>query len=165
MPTSVTILTGPTGSGKSSRVAAWCADRTDVSGILQRAQAGGRALVALSSDETVALESLDPAEPAITVGRFRFRRAAFDWANAHLAAIAPDPAWSFVVLDELGPLELEGDGMASGARAVLAHSPGAVILLVRERLADAVVRAFAPGAQVMAAEDWPHSVQAPISAP
>ncbi|WP_133365851.1 hypothetical protein [Qipengyuania sediminis] len=165
MHSSVTILTGPKHSGKSSRLEAWAITRTDVGGLLQRAGAQGRYLTAIGTDVTVPLESRDPDEAEIEVGRFRFRQAAFDWANAHLARVASERGLATVILDEIGPLELEGGGIASGARAILAATPPRVVLVVREGLAEAAARAFAPYARVIAAEGWPQAVHRGSSAP
>ena len=165
MPSAVTILIGPKGSGKSSRLAAWAAGRSDVGGVLQRVGGQGRYLIAIGSDVAVPLETRDAHEASVAVGRFQFRRAAFDWANAQLAELATNREIATVILDEIGPLELEGGGIAPGARAVLGAAPAQVLMLVRDGLADAVARAFAPQARVIPAEGWPQAAQVASTSP
>lgn len=156
MPLRVIILAGPIGSGKSTRLAAWCLGRGDVGGVLQMRTPGGRRLVAIGTDLSQPLESRDQGEAAVNVGRFRFRTAAFAFANAHLHAVAMNTALGNIIVDEVGPLELSGSGMADGVRTVLARDHGAAVLLVRDGLVRDVARAFGLDQPlILDAANWP----------
>lgn len=137
----VTILSGPIRSGKTTRLAAWAHGRSDVAGVLSPDRAGGRTFVDLATGASVAMEATDD-EPALTVGRFSFRTAAFDWANASLLAAVGDRSNPTIVVDEVGPLELAGRGLLPGVRQVLARPEGRTILVVRAPLVAAIVETF-----------------------
>lgn len=81
-------------------------------------------------------------EAVVEVGRFRFRAAALAWAGQRIAAAVAAGA-DLVVIDEVGPLELRGEGLADALGAL---PPGlARVLLVRSGLEDVVAARFAPG--------------------
>lgn len=145
----VTIICGPVRSGKTTRLARWAAGRVDVSGVLSPDGPDGRVFVDLATSETVAMENPRAGEPEIAAGRFRFRAAAFGWANERLLQAAASARETTLVIDEIGPLELEGGGLRPGLVAALARPRGRVILIVRAHLVDAVRSAFAiPQAEI-----------------
>ncbi|MCC3158364.1 nucleoside-triphosphatase [Hymenobacter sp. 15J16-1T3B] len=82
--------------------------------------------------------------PVLSVGRFQFSPAAFAWANAALRGAATDPAVHWLVVDEIGPLELRGEGLAPALTDVLraASHPDHLIIVVRSGLVEAVWRRF-----------------------
>jgi nucleoside-triphosphatase THEP1 len=85
------------------------------------------------------MEANDPSADDLLVGRFRFRKAAFDFAASCLKRASQDHK-KFIVVDEAGPLELKGLGLHQAIEILLetaGHSQ--VILVVREGLVDAVV--------------------------
>lgn len=161
MPNPVLIVTGPVGAGKTTRLAAWAAGPADVGGVLQPAGAKGRRFVDLRSGEAFAMEG---ADATVAVGRFVFRQAAFDWAEARILEAVRGPGATFVVIDEVGPLELRGEGLADAVcAAVAAERVFSLILVVRDGLVDAVREAFG----VPQAQTWtpPQTGQASTSAP
>jgi hypothetical protein len=107
------------------------------------------AAAAAAADAAAAGLTSDAVDPrVVAVGRYAFWRSAFERAADALrdaAAAAPPPAW--LVIDEIGKLELRGEGFAAALRAVLAlppaSQPGTLVLAVREGLVDDVVAAFA----------------------
>ena len=158
----VTILTGPIRSGKTTRLARWAAAQDDVAGLLQPDGPDGRLFVDVATGEAEPLEPVGAGEGAVAVGRFRFRAAAFDWANARLAAAAR-AGW--LLVDEVGPLELRGEGLRPGLDAALAR-PGGMLLVVREALVADVRAAFGlQDARVVPASGWPQVGQGAIGAP
>lgn len=164
--TRVTIISGPIRSGKTTRMAAWARGRGDVTGLLSPDGPDGRLFVDLTTGETIAMEGPRPGEPAIHIGRFAFRAAAFDWANARLIEAARDPRCPPLVIDEIGPLELRGGGLHAGLTAALERSEGQVYLVVREHLVDAVRERFALAqAEVAPAVGWPQHGHSASGAP
>ncbi len=134
----MSIVTGPIRTGKTTRLARWAEARGNVTGVLSPDGPDGRIFVDLATGESIAMENPDPDEPVQAIGRFRFRSAAFDWANARLLAAANGPGT--VIVDEVGPLELDGGGLRQGVAATLARPDGRTILVVRETLVDDVRR-------------------------
>jgi nucleoside-triphosphatase THEP1 len=166
VPASVTLLHGPVHSGKTSRLRRWCEGRADVGGLLQLEGPAGRFLRDIATGKTEPLEPVPSGEPALEVGRFRFRAKAFAWAEARLAAGAGDPALRIVAIDEIGPLELSGGGLRNAVADALERHDGDLILVVRTPLVPAVLEAFAiPHAAVVAAADWPQAEQTFSEAP
>jgi nucleoside-triphosphatase THEP1 len=100
----------------------------------------GRRFHDLWTGEEMAKEPAAAGEPVIEVGRFRFRAAAFAWAAQRIAAAVAAGA-DLVVIDEVGPLELRGEGLADALDA-LPPGPGRV-LLARTGLEVAVAARFA----------------------
>lgn len=166
MSLAVTILHGPIRSGKTTLLGSWAKDRRDLAGVLQPEGAEGRLFLDLATGDAEALEPVHKGEPVIAVGRYRFRAQAFDWANERLQAAAHACKVATLIIDEIGPLELTGQGLFAGLEAVLARPQGEVILVVRSPLVGAVRDAFGLGhARIVAATDWPQAAQGTMSAP
>ena len=99
----------------------------------------------IATGEEVLLEHPAGDEVSVTVGRFQFRQAAFDWAVQHIDE-ALGQARS-VVIDEVGPLEMRGGGFAPLLdRLERDHPKVRRVLLVRTPLLDAVADRFCRGA-------------------
>ena len=81
-------------------------------------------------------------EPVETIGRFRFFSAAFRKANEALMRAAGDaPQW--LLIDEIGKLELEGKGFAPALLAILKEGkPKNLLLVVRDSLITEVLEFF-----------------------
>jgi len=166
MPASVTLLHGPVHTGKTSRLRRWCEGRPGVGGLLQLEGPAGRFLCDIATGRTEPLEPVPSDEPALEVGRFRFRARAFAWAEERLRAHAGDAELRTLAIDEIGPLELRGGGLRNAVVDALARYDGDLILVVRTPLVDAVREAFAiPHAAVVAAADWPQAGQTFSEAP
>lgn len=152
----IAILTGPVRSGKTSFLRAWSARQADIAGVLCPDGPHGRVFVDLATGEMTDLETLRPGEPIAAVGRFRFRSAAFAWANDRLMRAAADPTAPTIVIDEVGPLELARDGLAPGLRAALDRPVSRRVLVVRDTLVDRMQKAFGiEHAHVYTTATWP----------
>ena len=124
----LTIVTGPIDSGKTS----WCrklaAANPGYAGILLlkvylHGQRIGYDALRLPSGERIPFARVGGHEPADwyagdRVGAFLISAAALKAADAWLSEAATQPA--DVIIDEIGPLELGGGGLAAGLRALLA---------------------------------------------
>ncbi len=96
----------------------------------------------LASGDEVALEHPRLDETAVTVGRFQFRQAAFDWAVQRIEAALEQGAGA-IVIDEVGPLEMRGDGFAGLLDRIGRDYPAVErVLLVRTSLVDEVAARF-----------------------
>lgn len=149
----VRIVHGDISSGKTRRAAAWIEDQARigrrVGGVLARKTPEGRRFIDVWTGDDVPLEHSASAEPWIEVGRFRFRRAAFDWAVARIKA-AVTAGCDAVVIDEVGPLEMRGEGFADLIDRLATDAPGLErVLLARSDLVDAVVERFGQDAGIV----------------
>ncbi|RTQ45236.1 hypothetical protein EJV47_25500 [Hymenobacter gummosus] len=138
------LLSGPIRSGKTTRLRRWAAGRPDVAGLLMPTDAHGRRYFLDMATGLQWPASARPGQwPVVSIGRFQFAPAAFGWANAALsgAAEAP-PAW--LVVDEIGPLELRGAGLAPALRQLLEAEtrPQHLVLVVRAALVEQVMQHF-----------------------
>jgi nucleoside-triphosphatase THEP1 len=78
---------------------------------------------------------------AVRTGPYAFVAGALERARRILRA--PGPA-DLLIVDEVGPLELEGGGLWPALRDAVRRPQGAVLLVVRESVADGLAAAIAP---------------------
>jgi nucleoside-triphosphatase THEP1 len=98
-------------------------------------------LVDLGTGRRWPLATRDQASPWPAMGPFRVDPAALERGNAALAAAAANGA-DLVVVDEVGPWELAGQGWTSALMS-LRTVPVPVVLVVRRSLVAEVVASFA----------------------
>lgn len=155
----IVVLTGPIRSGKTTRLAAWVRSRAaagaSVSGILAPANGHERRLCSIATGECRVLTA-NPGVPEsrlVAIGPHRFDGAVFDWAReviteavgtARGAAGSANPGARWLVVDEVGPLELDGAGLGSAVGTAVRAAAGAgasarLLLVVRERLVERVL--------------------------
>lgn len=146
MPGGALIIHGEIGGGKTRVAGQWAREQAQagrrVGGVLALKSPQGRRFHDLWTGDEMAKEPVADGEPAVEVGRFRFRKAAFDWAQARIRDAVTDGAEA-VVIDEVGPLEMRGEGFAP----LIDELPGHVlrVLLVRTGLEDAAAARFGRG--------------------
>jgi len=147
------LVTGAVDSGKSSWCSAFSAAHREFDGVLLRkvfrgARRIGYDAVRPCSGATVPFSRLKGAEPpgwksAEAVGPFTIsepgKETASRWLLEALGSAAPG-----LIVDEIGPLELAGGGLAASLRRILADSaPRRLILVVRRDCLARAVEAFA----------------------
>lgn len=93
----------------------------------------------VATGRRVPLARLDGA--GVPVGRYRLRREGI--IHARQAVYRGATTRQLTIIDELGPLELRGEGLMPAARFALRNAPH-VVFVVRRRLADRMA-AFLPG--------------------
>jgi nucleoside-triphosphatase THEP1 len=143
------VVTGPSNGGKTRSViglARRLAERgCGVSGFVQPAEledgrkVGFRVRDLRTGDEAVVARAA-PLGEGLHGTRFVFREEGFTLARAALGRVAPG---SVLIVDELGPIELRGEGHMPAVRAALAL-PGlaAAVLVVRRPLVPALLAAL-----------------------
>jgi len=170
VPAQVTIVTGPIHSGKTTRLSAWIAEQqaagVRIDGVLAPIVDGRRHLRSIADDSSRCLELAPgagpPAADEVRIGPHRFSAAVFAWARELLIA-AVDPAAErrpqLIVIDEIGPLELRGEGLEPAVSRVLASRESSasvrLILVVREGLVDRVIEHYRLGSVCEVASDMP----------
>lgn len=132
----VYILTGQVQTGKTTSLLQWAEKRKDVYGILTPVINGKRVFMDAHSKETFAMEAGENETATITVGRFIFSKNNFDKAIQCIDNNMEKDGW--LIIDEIGPLELRGEGFHDVLRKVVEKRTGKTILVVREGLVQQV---------------------------
>lgn len=123
------ILTGPVQSGKTTALIEWAEMRNDVYGILTPVANAKRMFMDAHTREQFAMEAA-AAEITLTVGRFSFSKENFHKAVGIIRDAMNREGW--LIIDEIGPLELSGEGFHDILKEVLALRTGKLLLVVRE---------------------------------
>jgi nucleoside-triphosphatase THEP1 len=137
-PKSINILTGQKHSGKTTAIQQWIAGKDSVAGILSPIIANQRQFQLIPSGEVFLMESADEQEPAFYIGRYRFSIAAFEKAIRHVLTINKESI-TYLVLDEIGPLEMKGEGFHNLLKQLIHNRHLAaykLLLVIREGMVD-----------------------------
>lgn len=157
------ILTGPIQTGKTT----WLSNNIPgkkVYGILQPVLNGKRTFLDVNAGLSVSLESekeMDDSQ-TISVGKFFFRREAFEWAkNVLISSIKYQPDW--IIMDEIGKLEIfQNDGLEPAVAQIIAMCQekkinSNLILVIRDSLlSDAIVKYNLHNATVLNIQELQH---------
>ena len=75
------------------------------------------------------------------VGRYTFSGNAFNWANQVLKEAARSPEIKWLVIDEIGPLELQGKGFTPAFDSIMEglRPDLTLVLVIREKMAESIV--------------------------
>jgi nucleoside-triphosphatase len=129
------ILSAPIQSGKTTSLINWSAARKDVTGILTPVIGGKRFFMNVQTKEQFPMEATGDEE-SLVVGRFTFSKAAFDKAIQTIRDSIHMEGW--LVIDEIGPLELAGKGFYTIVNEIGALRKYKTILVVRKGMAQMV---------------------------
>ncbi len=140
------ILTGAIRSGKTSALLEWCCNRNDVDGVLcPDDENGKRYFLNIIAEETYILEldAKTESDKIVSIGFFHFLKKAFDKANEYLVNLKEKTDYSYLIIDELGKLELQNRGLHVAAKTQIPHyiknENIHLILVIRESLMDEVI--------------------------
>lgn len=137
----IAYVSGPLHSGKTTRLRQWCEGRSDVGGVFQPVIEGKRYLIDIHTSDKMPMEVGLEDDDAWTIGTFRFSIAAFVWAAERIRAALADPAIHYVIIDEVGPLEMCNLGLDSLLESIL-ETPvpdKQIILVIRDYLLEEVL--------------------------
>lgn len=151
------LLTGPIGSGKTTRLSQWVQTAPGARGILSPQHEGRRVFAHHPTGRIRDMEAGPEETDILRTARYRFSAAAFRWAEECLLEDSrSDPDWLF--LDEVGKLEVRGDGFARVLEGILDEGrPGNLVLVIRSHLLDQVVERFRIKRHVLWSTDPPTS--------
>ena len=93
------------------------------------------------------MEAGENETDVLLVGRFHFSKTGFDKAIRILADAIHQEGW--LLIDEIGPLELRGEGFDTVLKKILRERQGKMILIVREGLASQVQEHYGFSANVI----------------
>ena len=140
----ILILTGPTRTHKTTTLMAWIADRHDCGGVLSPDINGLRVLYNVKTK--LAIPWQKPASESggdIVVGRFSLDPAGFETAKKWLEDALADPEIRYIILDEVGHLELEGKGWGPWLLSALDQlGDKTLVMIVRRPLLDEVINYY-----------------------
>lgn len=129
------MLSAAIQSGKTTSLINWSAKRDDVHGILTPEINGKRVFMNAKTREQFSMEATGDEE-TLNVGRFIFSKAGFNKAIQIIRDEINKEGW--LVIDEIGPMELKGGGFSDVLKEVLSARKEKIILVVREGMADKV---------------------------
>ncbi len=135
----VYILSAAIQSGKTSSLVNWSAAGKDIYGILTPVINGKRVFMNAHTRERFPMEATGEEE-TLVVGRFAFSKNGFEKAIQIIRDATRKEGW--LVIDEIGPLELSGEGFNDVLKEVLAIRKDKILLVVREGLVQKVKEHF-----------------------
>jgi nucleoside-triphosphatase len=138
------ILAGDIRTGKTSALIQWVSTWDTVKGILcPEAKTDLRYLQNIETREKHRHQVKDTGEDTIAVGRFHFLKESFQLANYILITAFETGDFDFLVLDELGKLELDGKGIHQAASYIIgnyqSNDDQNLLLVVRTHLVKDIV--------------------------
>ena len=140
------ILSGPVDSGKTSALSALaqsaCRSGLRMAGVLSHKRFQDESFIGydaelLATGKRLPLARLHSQAGTFPGRRFHFFQAAFDGLTAELN----EPASDIFIIDEIGPLELEGHGFARYLPDVI-QIPAPVLIVIRTHCLDDCIRSF-----------------------
>ncbi len=134
------ILTAPIQTGKTSSLIKWAAEREDVYGILTPVINGKRVFMNAHSKEQFPMEAMPGEQETLSVGRFVFSKTNFEKAIKMVRDDKNKKGW--LILDEIGPLELRGEGFNKLVKEIIRDRKDKILFVVREGLQGQVRDCF-----------------------
>ena len=141
------IFTGAIRSGKTTALLDWVEGRDDVDGLLSPdGSEGKRYFLKVKSQEKFQQETDSKTEDVVVIGPFRFLKSSFKKANDLLISFASEIENRYLILDELGKLELKNQGIHDSAEVLIPRfindETKHLILVVRDYLLDAIIEHY-----------------------
>lgn len=140
------IITSPIQTGKSTAIQNWAVGRSDVGGFLSPIDhhSGLRILTRISTIETLDFELNKATDTSIHIGRFIFESQAFRESSLWLLDDLRRADFRYIVLDEVGKLELQGQGYDALVKDALEQcdSKKELIFVVRDSLLEEVIEKY-----------------------
>ncbi|MBT8263401.1 MAG: hypothetical protein KJO05_11305 [Bacteroidia bacterium] len=153
------ILKGDIETGKSNALLQWTEGRRDVYGVLSpRNDKGERYVLNVNTKETIAMQAHQGGDSIISVGRYHFFSSAFIYANSVILNTLKNYKSGFVIIDELGKLEMNSDGLHGSASIAIQktnhNNDLHAILVVRTTLLESIREKYnIPNCKVITTED------------
>ncbi len=140
----ILILTGPTRSHKTTTLFHWAKERHDCGGVLTPDEHGLRMLYNVKEKKSIPFQKHEQNSPAdIAIGRYVFDAEGFNQASIWLDEHLNDLNLYYILLDEIGSLELDCRGWDQWIRASIPKlGDKTLILVVRRKLLDEVIQRY-----------------------
>ncbi len=145
MPSNIEWITGPVHTGKTTRLAARIAENpSHYCGLLAPVNENGkRYLKDIVSGERRMLDCAPDSKDAVAVGPYFFCETVFAWGRTLLLQHHEKYPNRTLVIDEIGKLELRGEGLAKACWDIIELRESialSTLLIVRDSLVDEVKR-------------------------
>ncbi len=124
----ILILTGPIRTGKTSRLLNWLSDKKNVHGIATPIVENKRVFYDLFEKKYFPMEAGNDQNEILTVGKYVFSKNGFKKASGVIENGIP--VSQYLVIDEIGPLELKGEGFHGVLNKILNIEKRNFILLL-----------------------------------
>ncbi|MHA7131025.1 nucleoside-triphosphatase [Algoriphagus namhaensis] len=129
----ITVFTGAKRAGKTT----WLREhKSGSAGFLSPIVSEKRQFLLLPSLETFPMEEPDGQ---LQVGKYAFSKDAFAKVEAH---IHQNLQAEELIIDEIGPLEIRGEGFADLLRLILAQYNGKLLIVLRTEIVREAIEAF-----------------------
>ena len=132
-PDRIWLYTGAIETGKSTALYRWAKERPEVMGVFCLRHPEQKELCLWPDNRWLPFQAAEQGEGTLSVGRYHLYESGFRQAEAWLHAWEGRwPQW--VVLDEVGKLELQGKGFADTVQWLLTQPIPNLVLVVRDTL-------------------------------
>jgi nucleoside-triphosphatase THEP1 len=148
------IFHGSVHVGKTTALQSWIQGRKDIGGIIAPDVNGKRILISVSTGESIVFQVKEDdgeifggnLEPLVTICDYKFKQSAFDWANKEITTQFFTGGFNWIVVDEIGPLELKRkEGLASAMSEVLERrneTKTKLLVIVRSSMVDLFIETY-----------------------
>jgi nucleoside-triphosphatase len=136
MKNEIFILSAPVGTGKTTGLHEWTKQHANAFGILTPVVAGKRIFLDISSGEGFEMETNEDNPDAIKIGRYVFSKKSFRRAEKIIGDAILNKQCEWLIIDEIGPLELSGNGFCNVLKEIILHNDRTfnLILVIRENI-------------------------------
>ena len=141
------ILTGNIETGKTTALLKWTDGRNDIFGILTpRNENNVRYLLDVNTKEIFEMQTDLKIDEVVLVGRYRFLKTAFEKGNSIIKNALKNNKSGYIIIDELGKLELESNGLHESVSLAITETENSsdlhLILIIRTTLLEKAVAKY-----------------------
>ncbi len=137
----IVILSGPVHSGNSGALMQWI-DGKSVTGFITPTFNNIKLLYNIETGENSNYEMNTSGDSSIEVGKYQLCKESFEIANTIVRNAIQQPNKRWLVVDEIGKLELKEEGHHSLILKLLAHWNNSLLFVVRDYLLEQVIREY-----------------------
>ena len=139
----IILLTGAVQTGKTTLLYNWCSSKTNTAGVLTPVNEGKRFFYTPHNNSWLSMEAI-ANEEKLLVGRFAFSKQNFSAVSNKLLKWLNEPSWQYIIIDEIGPLELKQQmGFYDVLQqAATGNFTATLIIVVRQNLLAEVEQIF-----------------------
>ena len=138
MMATIKIFTGPTTSGKTTRLMNWASTQKNIDGIFQPVVENKRFIYHMGSRTLKLLEANESntSDKIVEIGKYKFSNTTFEWAKDVLLKSFNEKL-NWLIIDEVGQLEILGKGLEPVIGKIIKgydKFSGNIVFVVKESL-------------------------------
>lgn len=142
MKRNIIILTGLIRSGKTTLLMKWIEKHPLSRGILTPDIDGVRFFLHFPEKQLIKMQVSEDKNDTVKIGRFLFSKESFDNVNQLLINDIKTLESNWIVIDEIGVLELKEKGLFPAFQFALKNDHCNIIIVVRDKLLNRVIEKF-----------------------